>query len=84
MFHIFSIRDFDEIDYVTWNRCIEDTELAMQQFVKQQIQPIENVDAMLLLLKRFDRLQLDCLCMDHRYLDVFRLYQKELEQLKDS
>ena len=56
----------------------------MQEFVKLQIQPVQNADAVLLILQRFDRLQLDCLCMDRRYLDVFKLFEKEMENLKDT
>lgn len=55
----------------------------MQQFVKQLIQPVLNTEAMLLILNRFERLKLDCLCLDRRYLDVFRMYEKELENIKD-
>lgn len=75
-------KTFDQ-DYAIWNGQVEAAELGMQTFVKEQIQPIQNVDALLLLLKRFDRLQLDCLCMDRRYLDVAIMLEKEMERLKD-
>lgn len=56
----------------------------MQKFVKQIIQPVETVEGKLLVLKRFERLRLDCLCLDRRYLDVFVRFQVELENLKDT
>lgn len=78
-----SFRSFDD-DYQIWNDEIEATELAMQRFVKQLIMPVETVEGKLLVLKRFERLQLDCLCLDRRYLDVFVRFQLELENLKDT
>lgn len=77
-----SLQRFDT-DYDIWNQEVEAIEQAMEQFVKQLLQPIENTEAKLLVLARFDRLGLDCLCLDRRYLDVFVMYEKELVQLKD-
>lgn len=73
-----------ERDYQTWNKEVEVGEYNMQQFVKQLIQPIQTTEGKLLVLKRFDRLKLDCLCLDRRYLDVFLLFEKELDNLKDT
>lgn len=56
----------------------------MQKFVKQLVQPVETVEGKLLVLKRFERLRLDCLCLDRRYLDVFVRFQVEIENLKDT
>lgn len=76
------VKQFDR-DYAGWNDDVELAEQQMQQFVKQTVQPIETTEGKLLVLQRFDRLQLDCLCMDRRYLDVFKLFERELVQLKD-
>lgn len=73
-----------ERDYETWNNEVEHGEYEMLQFVKQLVEPIQTTEGKLLVLKRFDRLQLDCLCLDRRYLDVFTLYEKELDNLKDT
>lgn len=78
-----SFRSFDD-DYQTWNNEVEAAELSMQKFVKQLIQPVQTVEGKLLVLKRFERLRLDCLCLDRRYLDVFVRFQVELENLKDT
>lgn len=56
----------------------------MQKFVKQSMAPIQNSSAMLLMLKRFERLKLDCLCLERRYLDVAVMLEKEMEQIKDA
>lgn len=76
------VKTFDR-DYLVWNDEVEKAEHQMQQFVKQTVEPIETTEGKLLVLKRFDRLQLECLCMDRRYLDVFKLFEKELVELKD-
>lgn len=71
-------------EYITWNSEVEDAEYLMNQFVKKMIEPIQTADGQLLILKRFENLQLDCLSLDRRYLDVFKLYEKELELVKDT
>lgn len=71
-------------DYTQWNEEIEKGEYGMQQFVKQTVEPILTTEGKLLVLKRFERLQLECLCLDRRYLDVFKMYEKELIDLKDT
>lgn len=77
------VQAFDN-DYLVWNSEVEAAEFQMQQFVKETVAPIESAEGKLLVLKRFDRLKLDCLCMDRRYLDVFTVYEKELIDLKDT
>lgn len=77
------VKTFDR-DYLAWNKEVEMAETQMQQFVKLTVEPIRSTEGKLLVLKRFDKLQLDCLCMDRRYLDTFVSFEKELEQLKDT
>lgn len=77
------MKQFDT-DYAKWNKATEAAEIGMQKFVKQSIAPIQNTSAMLLLLKRFERLKLDCLCLDRRYLDVAIMLEKEMDQIKDA
>lgn len=67
-----------------WNHEIETTKIGMQQFVKQYINSIPNTDSMILALKRFERLKLDCLHLDRRYLEVAMLFEKELVEIKDT
>lgn len=80
---MFRVKQFD-VDYIKWNKATEAAEIGMQKFVKQSMAPIQNTSAMLLLLKRFERLQLDCLCLDRRYLDVAVMLEKEMDQIKDA
>lgn len=77
------VKQFDT-DYIKWNKGTEAAEIGMQKFVKQSMAPIQNTSAMLLMLKRFERLQLDCLCLDRRYLDVVVMLEKEMDQIKDA
>ncbi|KAG4073253.1 hypothetical protein HA402_008599 [Bradysia odoriphaga] len=77
------VKQFDS-DYIKWNKATEAAEIGMQKFVKQSMAPIQNTSAMLLLLKRFEKLQLNCLCLDRRYLDVAVMLEKEMEEIKDA
>lgn len=87
MFHYYvrfsRVKQFDS-DYIKWNKATEAAEIGMQKFVKQSMAPIQNTSAMLLMLKRFERLHLDCLCLDRRYLDVAVMLETEMDQIKDS
>lgn len=71
-------------DYIKWNKNTETAEIGMQKFVKQSMAPIQNASAMLLLLNRFERLQLNCLCLERRYLDVIIMLEKEMDDIKDA
>lgn len=88
MFHIGKIFDrigSFEIDYKTWTKTVQQIELDMQQFVKTEMQQFhDNLCPGLLLLKRFENLKLDCLCLDRRYLDLAIWFANELQSLKDT
>jgi len=70
-------------DYDIFIKEVEAAEAELQQSLKAKIHQLSNTHSMLLLLKRFERLELDCLCLDRRYLDVAMFLEKEIEQLKD-
>lgn len=55
----------------------------MQKFIKDKIDDCPSSETILLILKRFEHLHLDCLCLDRRYLDVAVIFEKELDELKD-
>jgi dynein heavy chain, axonemal len=77
------LREFDA-DYETFFQQLELAELGLQRHVKEVLKPIPTVDSRLLVLARYEKLQLDCLCLDRRYLDVAVLMEREIENLKDS
>lgn len=70
-------------DYEEFIEKIESTELKIQKFLKKTISDIPTTHSMLLVLQRFERLNLDCLCIDRRYLDAAVLLEKEIENIKD-
>lgn len=74
-----------ETDYGIWEKTIQQIERDMQQFVKSEmLQFHDNLCPGLLLLKRFENLNLDCLCLNRRYLDVAVWFATELQTLKDT
>lgn len=78
----YRIDQFDE-DFEHFIRDVELAEVGMQQFVKQQIADVPMSESVLLILERFERLNLECLCLDRRYLEVSEMLEKEMFLLKD-
>ncbi|XP_055849438.1 dynein axonemal heavy chain 8 [Episyrphus balteatus] len=78
----FRIEAFDK-DYDVFVKTIESAEVQMQQFVKAQIADCPMAESVILILKRFEKLNLDCLCLDRRYLEVCEMLEKEMLKLKD-
>lgn len=73
---------FDK-DFDIFVKEVEQAEVGMQQFVKQQIACVPIAESVILILKRFERLNLECLCLDRRYLEVAEMLEKEMFLLKD-
>lgn len=78
----YRIEAFDK-DFETFVKEVEVAEVGMQQFVKQQIQGVPIAESVILILKRFENLNLECLCLDRRYLEVAEMLEKEMFLLKD-
>ncbi|XP_039952580.1 dynein heavy chain 8, axonemal [Bactrocera tryoni] len=70
-------------DYEVFVKEVEQAEVGMQQFVKQQIADVPIAESVILILQRFERLGLECLCLDRRYLEVAEMLEKEMFVLKD-
>lgn len=70
-------------DFAVFQNEVEETELKMQKFVKEMLLPIPTSESRLLIMKRFEALKLDCLCLDRRYLDIAQMLEKEIETVKD-
>lgn len=79
----FRLADFDD-DYIIFQTEISSVELEMEHFVECSVRKIESIDMRLVTLKRFERLNLDCLNLDGRYLDVAAMLNKEIEEIKDK
>lgn len=72
-----------DIDYEKFKQDVVDEEWKLEEFVAASVQHFSDVDNILRLLKRFEKLNLECLNLDERYLDAFILFQNEMENLRD-
>uniref|UniRef100_A0A336MB49 CSON013031 protein n=1 Tax=Culicoides sonorensis TaxID=179676 RepID=A0A336MB49_CULSO len=70
-------------DFYTFQKEIEEIELEMKQFVKQVLNKIPTSESRLLVLKSLESFQLDCLCLNRRYVDIAQMLENEIESLKD-
>ncbi|XP_037951167.1 dynein heavy chain 8, axonemal [Teleopsis dalmanni] len=75
--------DLFDKDFKIYMRDIEQAEIGMQQYVKFLMTGVPVTDALLLILQRFEKLNLDCLCLDRRYLEVAEMLEQEMINLKD-
>lgn len=74
---------FDK-DYNEFKQNVVDTEWELEEFVGNSLDKMRNVDNVLRLLKRFEKLNLDCLNLDERYLETLEMFEKEIELLRDK
>ncbi|KAJ3662197.1 hypothetical protein Zmor_006553 [Zophobas morio] len=73
---------FDK-DYNEFKQNVVDTEWELEEFVGSSLEKNTNVYNVLRLLRRFEKLKLECLHLDERYLEAMEMFQKELEDLRD-
>lgn len=77
------LTEFDT-DYTIFQKEINSVEIEMKAFVKNHLKNIESVDMRLMTLKRYDKLDLECLSLGRRYLDVAVMLEREIEDIKDK
>lgn len=73
---------FDK-DYAEFKQNVVDTEWELEEFVGNSLEKMTDVDNILRLLKRFEKLSLECLHLDERYLEAMEMFQEEIEKLRD-
>lgn len=74
-----------ERDYETWTSQMEKNEWQMRRHVKDQIQNFQgNLLTALLLVKRYEHLNFDCLALDRRYFEIAIKFGKDIQSLKDT
>lgn len=78
----YRIETFDT-DFDKFFKEVEEAEVGMQQFVKLLSTECLTAESVMLVLKRFEALNLECLCLDRRYLEVAEMLEKEMFLLKD-
>ncbi|KAK9893078.1 hypothetical protein WA026_023570 [Henosepilachna vigintioctopunctata] len=74
--------DFEK-DYAEFRQSIADTEWLLEEFVGKCLSQMQDVNNVLMLLKRFEKLNLPCLHLDERYLEAMIMFQDELAKLRD-
>ncbi|XP_044745141.1 dynein axonemal heavy chain 8-like [Coccinella septempunctata] len=74
--------DFDK-DYIEYKQNVADTEWLLEEFVGICLSKMQDVDNVLRLLKRFEKLNLPCLHLEERYLEAMIMFQDELGNLRD-
>ncbi|XP_045464438.1 dynein axonemal heavy chain 8-like isoform X2 [Harmonia axyridis] len=74
--------EFDE-DYAEYKQKVADTEWLLEEFVGISLSKMQDVDNVLRLLKRFEKLNLPCLHLEERYLEAMIMFQDELGNLRD-
>lgn len=75
--------EFDK-DYQIYKQGIVDSEYELEEFVAKSLENYHTVEDVLRLCKRFDKLNLECLHMDERYLEAMEMFQKEIATLRDK
>ncbi|XP_022920277.2 dynein axonemal heavy chain 8 [Onthophagus taurus] len=75
--------DFFDKDYAVFKQAVADTEWELEEFVGVSLEKLKDVDNVLRLLNRFEKLNLECLNLDDRYLEALEMFQNEIGELRD-
>lgn len=70
-------------DFPAFQEGVYVVEEKIKNFLKQTLEPITTVANRLLVLQRYEKLNLECLCLNRRYLDVALMLETEMENVKD-
>ncbi|XP_031342975.1 dynein heavy chain 8, axonemal-like [Photinus pyralis] len=73
---------FDE-DYTEFKKNVAKIEWDLEEFVGNSLEKMVDVDNVVRLLVRFEKLDLPCLHLDDRYLEAIEMFQSEIEELRD-
>ncbi|KAK5645861.1 hypothetical protein RI129_004325 [Pyrocoelia pectoralis] len=71
-------------DYKEFKNAVVKAEWDLEEFVGNSLERMVNVDNVIRLLERFEKLKLDCLHLDERYLEALEMFQNEIEELRDQ
>ncbi|KAK4886462.1 hypothetical protein RN001_002733 [Aquatica leii] len=70
-------------DYLDFKKGVNNAEWDLEEFVGNSLERMVNVDNVIRLLRRFEKLNLECLHLDERYLEAIEMFQDEIEELRD-
>ncbi|XP_037867099.1 dynein axonemal heavy chain 8 isoform X4 [Bombyx mori] len=74
--------DFDK-DYKVYKDGVANQELLLENFMIASVNKCPTTEIALHLLKRFEKLQLDCLYLEDQYYDLISNYTAEIEAIRD-
>ncbi|KPI94920.1 Dynein heavy chain 8, axonemal [Papilio xuthus] len=74
--------DFDK-DYKTYKDAVANQELLLENFMINSVNLCPTTEIALSLLKRFEKLKLDCLYLEDQYYDLIRNFTAEIENIRD-
>ncbi|KPJ08753.1 Dynein heavy chain 8, axonemal [Papilio machaon] len=74
--------DFDK-DYKTYKDAVANQELLLENFMINSVNLCPTTEIALNLLKRFEKLKLDCLYLEDQYYDLIRNFTAEIENIRD-
>ncbi|KAH9641787.1 hypothetical protein HF086_003913 [Spodoptera exigua] len=74
--------DFD-IDYKIYKEAVANQEMLLENFVISSVKKCPTTEIALNLLKRFEKLQLECLYLGDQYCDLIKMYTNEIEMIRD-
>lgn len=72
------------VDFLNFQKEISIVELEMEIFVKNYIEPVPTAVQRVLTLKRFQKLNLKCLKLSDRFVDLAGMLIGEIENVKDK
>ncbi|XP_022821404.1 dynein heavy chain 8, axonemal-like [Spodoptera litura] len=75
--------DFDK-DYKIYMEAAANQEMLLENFMISSVQKCPTTETALNILKRFEKLQLDCLYLDDQYFDLIKMYTNEIETIRDG
>ncbi|KAI4504021.1 hypothetical protein M0802_000492 [Mischocyttarus mexicanus] len=77
-------KPYFNIDYDEFKRNVEETEIELRTFFYDTVSVTPNIVAALTMVARFQKLNLKCLRIDRKYLELTKIYQKEIEEIRDK
>ncbi|KAF7401630.1 hypothetical protein HZH68_007450 [Vespula germanica] len=70
-------------DYDEFKHDVAKTEIELRTFFYDTVSLTPNIEAALNIVARFQKLNLKCLRIDRKYLELTKIYQNEIEEMRD-
>ncbi|XP_047349430.1 dynein axonemal heavy chain 8 isoform X8 [Vespa velutina] len=70
-------------DYDEFKNDVAKTEIELRTFFYDTVSVTTNIETALIIVARFQKLNLKCLRIDRKYLELTNVYQNEIEEMRD-